>query len=132
MIAGPRRGTELQWAIEALRLDEGSAAIAPVRVHRPWGWYQTIGNGQKYRVMRVVIHPHRSVSSLEFQRCKKEWIVVGGTAKLVVRDAECFIRTNEHVQIPFGIAWLLENTGSTAVELVEVRSCTVEEDETGV
>jgi mannose-1-phosphate guanylyltransferase/mannose-6-phosphate isomerase len=131
MVAEPRQGAELQWAIEALRLNEVSAANAPVRVHRPWGWYQTIGSGQKYRVRRVVIYPNRSVSLLELQRWAKNWVVVDGTAKLVVGDAAHFILTNEHVEIPLGAACLLENTGSSAVELVEVQSRTVEEDDTG-
>jgi mannose-1-phosphate guanylyltransferase / mannose-6-phosphate isomerase len=132
MIAQPRQGTELQWAIEALRLKEISAANAYVRIHRPWGWYQTIGSGQKYRVSRVVIYPNRSVSLLELQLWAKNWVVVDGTAKLVVGDAARFVRTNEHIQLPLGVACLLKNAGSSAVELVEVQSCTVEEDDTGV
>jgi mannose-1-phosphate guanylyltransferase/mannose-6-phosphate isomerase len=132
MIAEPGQGADLQWAVEALCRNEVSTANAHVRVHRPWGWYQTIESSQKYRVRRVVIHPNRSVSLLELQHWAKNWVVVDGAAKLVVGGVAHFVRTNEHVQIPLDVACFLENPGSSTVELVEVQSRTdVENDDTG-
>ena len=46
--------------LEAARLSRG--ATRPARVSKPWGWFQTVDLGERFRVKRIVILPGRMIS----------------------------------------------------------------------
>ena len=91
------------------------------RVHRPWGSYQSVHDGDGFKVKHIVVRPGRRLS-LQAHRCRAEhWVVIRGVAR-VTRDGEVFaLAEDESVHIPAGVRHRLENPGSAPLELIEVQ-----------
>ncbi len=92
------------------------------KVHRPWGSYQGIDEGERFQVKRLTVNPGASLSLQRHHHRAEHWIVVKGTAK-VIRGEECFLLTeNQSTYIPLGTKHRLENPGSIPLEIIEVQS----------
>lgn len=91
-------------------------------VHRPWGSYETVDQGNGFQVKRLTVHPGASLSlQLHYHRAE-HWVVVRGAAR-VTRGEEVFVLTeNQSTYIPMGTKHRLENPGTIALEIIEVQS----------
>lgn len=105
-------------------------ATAPARVHRPWGWYQTMDLGDRFRVKRIQVSPGRKLSLQKHHHRAEHWVVVKGTAE-VTRDHEVLLlRENESVYLPLGCTHRLANPGMIPVEIIEIQTGSyLEEDD---
>jgi mannose-1-phosphate guanylyltransferase/mannose-6-phosphate isomerase len=105
-------------------------ARTPARVHRPWGWYQTMDLGDRFRVKRILVWPGKKLSLQKHHHRAEHWVVVRGTAA-VTRDHEnLLVRENESIYLPLGCVHRLENPGKIPVEIVEVQTgAYLEEDD---
>jgi mannose-1-phosphate guanylyltransferase/mannose-6-phosphate isomerase len=92
------------------------------RVHRPWGSYEGIDQGERFQVKRIVVKPGASLSLQMHHHRAEHWIVVRGTARVVRGDEEFLLSENESTYIPLGVRHRLENPGSLPLELIEVQS----------
>lgn len=92
------------------------------KVHRPWGWYDSIDFGQRFQVKRIVVNPG-GVLSLQMHHHRAEhWIVVSGTARVTKGDETFLVSENESTYIPLGVTHRLENPGKLPLEMIEVQS----------
>lgn len=91
-------------------------------VVRPWGKYDSIGNGPRFQVKRITVNPGASLSLQMHHHRAEHWVVVSGTA-IVERDGEqIMVSENESVYIPIGVKHRLSNPGILPIELIEVQS----------
>jgi len=103
-------------------------AVAPgvteehISVHRPWGSYQSLDNGDRHQVKRIVVKPGGRLSLQKHHHRSEHWIVVRGTAQVVVNDMTKTIHENESIYIPIGATHRLENPGKITLELIEVQT----------
>jgi mannose-1-phosphate guanylyltransferase/mannose-1-phosphate guanylyltransferase/mannose-6-phosphate isomerase len=92
------------------------------RVYRPWGFYQSVHDGERFQVKRLTVNPGARLSLQKHFNRAEHWVVVNGTA-LVTRDGETHIvRENESTYIPLGTVHRLENPGKVPLHLIEVQS----------
>jgi mannose-1-phosphate guanylyltransferase/mannose-6-phosphate isomerase len=92
------------------------------RVHRPWGTFESIGQGSRYQVKRLVVKPGERLSLQMHHHRAEHWVVVSGTAQ-VTRDDETFLLTeNQSTYLPVGSTHRLENPGTIPLEIIEVQS----------
>ncbi|MBS0530250.1 MAG: mannose-1-phosphate guanylyltransferase/mannose-6-phosphate isomerase, partial [Proteobacteria bacterium] len=103
-------------------------ALAPqvteehLRVHRPWGAYQSIDRGERHQVKRITVNAGGRLSLQKHHHRSEHWIVVRGTAKVTVDDLVKIVHENESIYIPIGAAHRLENPGKILLELIEVQT----------
>lgn len=91
-------------------------------VHRPWGSYETVDQGDGFQVKRLTVLPGASLSLQMHYHRAEHWVVVRGAAR-VTRGDEVFVLTeNQSTYIPMGTKHRLENPGTIALEIVEVQS----------
>lgn len=90
-------------------------------VYRPWGKYDSISCGARYQVKRITVKPGEKLSVQMHYHRAEHWIVVMGTAKVMVDGEEKFITENQSVYIPLGAKHCLENPGKIDLELIEVQ-----------
>ena len=108
--------------VDRLKAAGRSEATAHNRGHRPWGFYESLIQGDRFQVKRIVVHPGRQLSLQSHYHRAEHWVVVNGTAK-VTRDSEVMIlRENESVYLPLGCVHRLENPGRIPLTLIEVQS----------
>lgn len=124
------RTQDVKALLNQLRQNGRSEADTPARVHRPWGWYQTMDRGERFRVKRIQVPPGKKLSLQKHHHRAEHWIVVSGTAE-VTRDHETItVRENESIYLPAGCMHRLANPGRIPVELIEVQTGSyLEEDD---
>ncbi len=92
------------------------------RVHRPWGAYESIGQGGRYQVKRLSVKPSESLSLQMHHHRAEHWVVVSGTARVTCDDKSFLITENQSTYIPVGSLHRLENPGTIPLEIIEVQS----------
>ncbi len=124
------RSQEIKGLVADLALSGRPEATTPARVYRPWGWYQTMDLGPRFRVKRIQVTPGAKLSLQKHYHRAEHWVVVRGTAE-VTRDHETItVRENESVYLPMGCVHRLANPGRIPVELVEIQTGSyLEEDD---
>jgi mannose-1-phosphate guanylyltransferase / mannose-6-phosphate isomerase len=93
-----------------------------LKVHRPWGSYQSIDNGDRHQVKRIVVKPGNRLSLQKHHHRSEHWIVVRGTARVTVNELVKVVHENESIYIPIGAVHRLENPGKILLELIEVQT----------
>jgi len=92
------------------------------KVHRPWGWYDSVDMGDRFQVKRIGVKPGASLSLQKHHHRAEHWIVVAGTAE-VTRGTEIFLLSeNQSTYIPIGEVHRLKNPGKVYLEMIEVQS----------
>lgn len=91
-------------------------------VFRPWGSYDSIGNGERFQVKRISVKPGAKLSLQMHHHRAEHWVVVSGTAKITNGDKEYLLTENQSTYIPVGVVHSLENPGKMMLELIEIQS----------
>lgn len=91
-------------------------------VFRPWGSYDSLGSGSRYQVKSIRVKPGAKLSLQYHHHRAEHWVIVSGTAKVLIGEKSQLVRENESVFIPQGEKHMLENPGKTWLELIEVQS----------
>jgi mannose-1-phosphate guanylyltransferase/mannose-6-phosphate isomerase len=93
-----------------------------IKVHRPWGSYQSVDNGDRHQVKRIVVKPGGRLSLQKHHHRAEHWIVVRGAARVTVNDQVKTVHENESIYIPMGAVHRMENPGKILLELIEVQT----------
>lgn len=92
------------------------------KVYRPWGYYDSIDNGERFQVKRIVVGPGQKLSLQMHHHRAEHWVVVSGTALVTRGDEEILLSENQSTFIPLGVKHRLENPGAIPLEIIEVQS----------
>jgi len=113
---------DVKKVVDRLKAAGRHQAVAHNRTYRPWGFYESLIQGERFQVKRIVVSPGGKLSLQSHYHRAEHWVVVNGTAR-VTRDAETLIlRENESVYLPLGCVHRLENPGLIPLALIEVQS----------
>ena len=106
------------------KLKEIAPAITEehLKVHRPWGSYQSVDNGERFQVKRIVVKKGGRLSLQLHHHRAEHWVVVRGTARVTIGDEIKIVHENEFIYIPIGVRHRLENPGKIDLELIEVQT----------
>ena len=92
------------------------------KVARPWGWYDTIDTGERFKVKRIQVNPGASLSLQRHAKRAEHWVVVKGVAEVTCGDKVITLLENESTYIPLGETHRLSNPGAEPLEIIEVQS----------
>ena len=113
---------EVKKVVDYLKRNDRSEHEQHSRVYRPWGWYESIDNGERFQVKRIMVRPGARLSLQMHHHRAEHWVVVTGTA-VVTRDGIDEVLTeNQSTYIPIGVKHRLENPGKLPLHLIEVQS----------
>jgi mannose-1-phosphate guanylyltransferase / mannose-6-phosphate isomerase len=93
-----------------------------LKVHRPWGSYKSVDQGDRFQVKRIVVKQGGRLSLQMHHHRAEHWIVVRGTARVTIGDNESVLHENESIYVPIGARHRLENPGKIDLELIEVQT----------
>lgn len=93
-----------------------------IKVHRPWGSYQSLDNGERHQVKRIIVKAGGRLSLQKHHHRSEHWIVVRGAALVTVNELQKIVHENESIYIPIGAVHRLENPGKIQLELIEVQT----------
>jgi len=122
VLISPRdRVQEVKKIVDKLKAENRIEAVAHKKVFRPWGHYESIGDGARYQVKRITVSPGHVLSLQKHFHRAEHWVVVQGTAVVTRGDEEILLRENESVYLPLGAVHRLANPGKIPLELIEVQ-----------
>jgi len=122
LVADKAHAQDVKIIAEQLKREQRSESQFHRRVHRPWGDYEPIDEGDRYQVKRLTVKPGASLSLQMHHHRAEHWIIVRGTAKVTRNDEVLLLSENESIYIPLGATHRLENPGAIPLELIEVQS----------
>ena len=122
VLISPRdRVQDVKQLVDKLKAENRIESVSHKKVFRPWGHYESIGDGARYQVKRISVTPGQVLSLQKHFHRAEHWVVVRGTA-VVTRDSEeILLRENESVYLPLGAVHRLANPGRIPLELIEVQ-----------
>lgn len=107
--------------VDALKAKGSKQVVEHTEVHRPWGSYTVLEEGLRYKIKRISVTPQARLSlQLHYHR-SEHWVVVQGTAKVLIGEKEMLLHENESVYVPRSSIHRLENPGKLSLEIIEVQ-----------
>jgi len=122
LVAKREDGDGLRRLVQKLKEVTPAVTEEHLKVHRPWGSYQSIDRGGRFQVKRIVVKPGGRLSLQLHHHRAEHWIVVRGTARVTIGDDTKVLHENESTYIPSGARHRLENPGKIDLELIEVQT----------
>jgi mannose-1-phosphate guanylyltransferase/mannose-6-phosphate isomerase len=122
MIMDTEHAQDTRQLVNRLVKEGRSEATQHRQVFRPWGSYDSIGNGERFQVKRICVKPGAKLSLQMHHHRAEHWVVVRGTAKIINGEQEYMLTENQSTYIPVGAVHSLENPGKIWLELIEIQS----------
>jgi mannose-1-phosphate guanylyltransferase/mannose-6-phosphate isomerase len=121
LVADKSRSEDVSKIVKRLKASGRKEPETHLRSYRPWGFFESLNIGGRFQVKLLHVNPGAKLSMQMHHHRSEHWIVVQGTARVVVGDMEKLVRENESVYI-FATQWhRLENPGKVPLELIEVQ-----------
>lgn len=120
LVAASDRSQDVKTLVETL--GDRSEPFTHQRVHRPWGSYESVDQGERFQVKRIIVKPGAKLSLQSHRHRAEHWVVVNGTARVTRADEVITLGENQSVYIPIGVTHRLENPGTRDLHLIEVQS----------
>ena len=122
LVADKNRSQDVKHIVTQLQATKREEHTLHRKVHRPWGWYDSIDEGGRFKVKRIQVKPKASLSLQKHHHRAEHWIVVTGTAEITNGDKVLTLTENQSTYIPLGEVHRLTNPGTIPLEIIEVQS----------
>jgi len=116
------KASDVRSLLDHLRRDGRNEVNMPSQVYRPWGSYQDIDAGPRFRVKRIIVRPGGQLSLQRHKYRAEHWVVVRGEAEVTRGDNSMTLGPDQSVYIPIGEVHRLENKSDQALHLIEVQT----------
>lgn len=122
LVAEKSRSQDVKHIVNTLSQQGREEYTLHRKVYRPWGWYDSIDEGHRFKVKRIQVKPKASLSLQKHYHRAEHWVVVKGTAEVTNGDKTILLAENQSTYIPLGQKHRLVNPGTIPLEIIEVQS----------
>ena len=121
LVADRSRAQDVSAVVQSLKQTGRKEHEQHLRNLRPWGYFETLSVAPRFQVKLLHVLPGAKLSMQMHHHRSEHWVVVKGTAKITIGDAERLVRENESVYIVATQWHRLENPGKVPLEIIEVQ-----------
>ena len=122
LVSDRARSQEVKAMVNRLGQTQRAEQSLHRKVHRPWGWYDSIDMGDRFQVKRILVKPGAALSLQMHHHRAEHWIVVSGTAEITNGEQTLLLTENQSTYIPLGQVHRLANPGKVPLEIIEIQS----------
>jgi mannose-1-phosphate guanylyltransferase/mannose-6-phosphate isomerase len=122
LVADRNKSQDVKLIVNQLDIHKREEKNLHRKVARPWGWYDSIDEGERFKVKRIQVKAGASISLQMHHHRAEHWIVVKGTAEITNGDETFILNENQSTYIAQGQIHRLSNPGKTPLEIIEVQS----------
>ncbi|NTW60884.1 MAG: mannose-1-phosphate guanylyltransferase/mannose-6-phosphate isomerase [Nitrospirae bacterium] len=122
LVCSRDRAQDVKKVVDELKKRKAEERLTHRTVHRPWGNYTILEEGDRYKIKRLVVIPGSKLSHQLHHHRSEHWVVVSGTARVTNGDKEYDVHTNESTYIPMSTKHRLENPGKVPLQIIEVQN----------
>lgn len=121
LIAHKDRAQDVKKVVNLLKTKHIPQAEIFPKDHRPWGWFESLVIGDRFQVKRIIVKPGEALSLQSHHHRSEHWVVVEGTARVVIDEEVKIVSEGQSVYIPLGALHRMENPGKLPMTLIEVQ-----------
>ena len=122
LVASKDHAEAIKSVVDHLRGNGQDITQQHNRVHRPWGWYESLNHGDRYQVKCIMVKPGGQLSLQSHHHRSEHWVVVKGTLAVTKGEDIQLLSENQSTYIPIGEKHRLANPGKIPAFLIEVQS----------
>jgi mannose-1-phosphate guanylyltransferase/mannose-6-phosphate isomerase len=122
LVLDKSRANEVKQLVDQLKCENRREVLEHKRSYRPWGYYQSVDEGARYQVKRIVVKPGERLSLQKHFHRAEHWIVVQGIAEVTRNNELILVHENESIYLPIGSTHRMANPGKIDLELIEVQT----------
>jgi mannose-1-phosphate guanylyltransferase/mannose-6-phosphate isomerase len=122
LVCSKDRAQDVKKVVDEIKKRKSGEHLIHRTVHRPWGSYTILEEGDRYKIKRLVIHPGTKLSHQMHNHRSEHWVVVSGTARVTNGDKIYDVHPNESTYIPMSTKHRLENPGRIPLQIIEVQN----------
>jgi len=122
LVADRSQSQHVKNIVSQLQASNRDEHNLPRKVHRPWGWYDSIEECERFKVKRIQVNPGASLSLQRHAHRSEHWVVVKGTATVTCNGSTITLTENQSTYIPQGALHRLANLSQESLEIIEVQS----------
>lgn len=121
---------EVKLIVDELKKQGRTEHETHTKVFRPWGYYEGVDRGERFQVKQLVVKPG-GMSSMQIHHHRSEhWVVVKGTAEVMLSGEKHLLSEDQSIYIPLGAPHRIFNPGRIPMHFIEVQSGSyLEEDD---
>ena len=112
---------DVRKVVEELESADREEAVTPLKVEKPWGFYDSLAKGNGYQIKKIVVRPGEALSLQLHHHRAEHWVVIAGKGIVTRDDEEMTFSKNESIHIPQGVPHRLSNPFSDNLEIIEVQ-----------
>lgn len=121
LVASKEKSEDIKNILVALTEDKRVEKDFHREVHRPWGKYDSIDNGDGFQVKRITVKPKQKLSVQMHYHRSEHWVVVSGEGRVHYGDKYKDLKVNESTYHDKEVVHALENLGDIPLILIEVQ-----------
>ena len=122
LVCPKSRSQDVKKLVEELKRRGAPEHLEHLTIHRPWGSYTVLEEGQGYKVKRITVLPGGRLSLQLHHQRSEHWVVICGTARVTCGSEVFELETGKSVGIPKETQHRLENPGNVPLEIIEVQN----------
>ena len=122
LVCPKSRAQDVKRVVEILKEQRAPEHLEHLTVHRPWGSYTVLEEGDGYKVKRVTVKPGGRLSLQMHHRRSEHWVVIAGTARVTRGDEVFDLQLSQSTAIPVETRHRLENPGQETLHIIEVQN----------
>ena len=122
LVANKNNIEEIKYLVENLNKLDYKEGWIHKKIFRPWGSYTTLVDDINWQVKRIEVKPGSKLSLQMHHHRAEHWIVVSGTADVLIENKNFVLSENQSAYIPLGSKHRLSNPGKIPLTIIEVQS----------
>ncbi len=122
LVCSRDRAQDVKKVVDELKKRNSEERMTHRTVHRPWGNYTVLEEGERFKIKRIVVNSGAKLSYQSHHHRSEHWVVVSGTARVTNGDKVYDVHTNESTYIPISTKHRLENPGKVPLQIIEVQN----------
>jgi len=122
LVAHKDQAQNVKKIVDRLKSKKRPEAESHNRMYRPWGFYESLIQGDRFQVKRIVVWPGEKLSLQKHHHRAEHWVVVAGCANVTRNNEIITVNENESIYLPLGCIHRMENPGKIPLTVIEVQS----------
>lgn len=121
---------DVKKIFDKLKQQNDNTHLVHKTVYRPWGFYTVLAQGKGFLTKLIHVNSDQKLSVQSHNHRSEHWVVLSGTAKVVLGSKEHILTSGHSIDIPLKAVHSLQNPYEEDLEIVEVQmgELLIEED----
>ncbi len=113
---------KVKEVVNSLKHKEDPRVKEHITTYTLFGSFTFLDKGDRYVIRKFILKPSAGLPTMMHHHRTKHWIVLKGTAKVVIEGKSNYVHENESFFIPRSTPYKIENVGRINLELIEIQS----------